>query len=101
MKIQGKRIPVRMTMGALLSFKEKTGKDVSELTSLDTTGMLVLILCCIESVCRADGIELEGVDMTHLADYITSEEMSAMAKDLLSADGEGNASRPAKRVKRT
>lgn len=47
-------------------------------------------------MCAGLTIELEGVDMTHLADYITAEEMSAMAKDLLSADGEGNASRPAK-----
>ena len=49
--------------------------------------MLTLVLCCIESVCRADGIEVPGIDMTHLADYINAEDMSSLAKDLMKDTG--------------
>lgn len=94
-KIKGQTIPVRMTMGALLAYKEKTGQDVSEMNQKDTTAMLELLLCCIESVCRADGIQIEGVDMAHLADYIEVADMAALSQALLSPE-EGNAKRPAK-----
>ena len=71
-KINGTQYPCRLTMGALLAFKRQTGQDISSFKEeVDIEKMLILLGCCIESACRADGLALpEGFCPDTLADHI-------------------------------
>lgn len=77
-KINGQDYPCRLTMGALLAYKRKTGHDFgTEADASDTSNManienlLLLLGCCLESACRADGKKLpEGFKAENLGDYI-------------------------------
>ncbi len=51
-KIAGKDYPCRMTMGAMLRFKEKTGREVTEMNNNGLSDMITLLWCCVDSACR-------------------------------------------------
>ena len=67
-KVKGKELPCRVTMGALLRFKHLTGMEVSELKDSDVEGVLMFVYCCVASACNADGVEL-GMDAETFADW--------------------------------
>lgn len=61
--VDGRELPCRLTMGAMLRYKRETGQDVSELNGKDLAAIGALIWCCVKSACAADGIEMElGMD---------------------------------------
>lgn len=72
--IDGKKYPCRPTMGAMLDFKEETGKEVTEIDG-GITDMFTYLYCCIKSACRRDGIEF-GLSRTEFADSITPDDMA-------------------------
>lgn len=56
--LYGKTYPMRITMGAMLRFKNMTGKDVSEIG--DRVDLLITFMyCCCVSACNADHVPLE------------------------------------------
>ena len=78
--IYGKKLPMRITMGAMLRFKRMTGKDVEEISN-DVTLMVTFMYCCVASACNADGVEF-GMDLDKFADGIPVEEMNGFAEAL-------------------
>lgn len=57
----GRRWPCRLTLGAMRRYKRETGEDVSRMK--DTSDMGVLVWCCCQSACSADGIAMDvGLD---------------------------------------
>ncbi len=88
-EVGGKSYPCRLTMGAMLLFKQQTGKDVRQLTDGDLEGMLVLMWCCMKSACRADGIAMD-IDFDHFCDLIGPADMAKwnIATSTASEDGE-------------
>ena len=60
----GKRWPLRLTLGALRRFKAETGREVSD--AKGASDMAVLIWCCVKSTCNADGIEMDMDEETFL-----------------------------------
>lgn len=52
---QGRELPCRMTMGAMVRFKKETGRDVSAIENGDIADLVLLLWCCIKSACNADG----------------------------------------------
>lgn len=82
--IQGRELPVRVTMGALLRFKRATGKEVQEIDG-GTEETLTFMHCCLASACKADGIPFE-MDVQELADRLSPDEVSRFAASL--NDGE-------------
>lgn len=73
--INGTYYPCRLTMGALLAYKRQTGQDIGELEASNIENVLILLGCCLESTCRADGKQLpEGFTADKLADYINLED---------------------------
>lgn len=57
--ISGKEYPCRLTMGAMVRFKNESGKDVSQLTQNDISELILFLYCCAQSACAADGIPFE------------------------------------------
>jgi len=68
-EIDGKTYPCRVTMGALLRFKNETGKDVSELSETDVADLLTLLWCCTASACAADHVSF-GMGLMDFADAL-------------------------------
>lgn len=64
--VNGQNYPCRMTMGAMLRFKQETGRDVSQ-TDSSTSDLITLLWCCIVSACAADRVEF-GHSLQEFAD---------------------------------
>lgn len=79
--INGKRYPVRQTMGALLRFKKETGRDVSEIKPDDVSDMCTLLWCCIVSACKHDGVGFD-LSLMDFADGMAIEDVVAAAAAL-------------------
>ena len=62
--------PARLTMGAMIGFKRRTGKDASQIKLDDIEETLTLMWCCIASACRADGKAFE-LSFEEFCDVIT------------------------------
>ncbi len=74
LEVGGRELPCRLTMGAMLRYKQQTGEEVSQLTDGDLEKMLWLMWCCIESACHADGVDLDmGFDL--FCDSLTPADM--------------------------
>ena len=69
--IDGKKYPCRMTMGAMLEFSLRTGKEVMEIQGTDITSVIVLLYCCLLSSCRADGVDLPFDNEMAMADRMS------------------------------
>ena len=77
--INGKAYPCRQTMGAMLRFKQETGKEI---TATDgglsdmCTYLWCCVWCCVASACRVDGIPFD-MPLLDFADSISPEDMKA------------------------
>lgn len=78
--INGKAYPCRQTMGAMLRFKQETGKEVTEIGD-SLSELCTFLWCCVVSACKADGIEF-GMSLMDFADSISTDDMSAWASTL-------------------
>ena len=73
--IDGKAYPCRQTMGAMLRFKQETGKEVTEIDG-GLSDMCTFLWCCIASACKADGVDFD-MSLMEFADSLTPEQMEA------------------------
>ncbi len=73
--INGKAYPCRQTMGAMLRFKQETGKEVTEIDG-GLSDMCTFLWCCIASACKADGVDFD-MSLMEFADSLTPEQMEA------------------------
>ena len=71
--INGVAYPCRQTMGAMLRFKQETGKEVTEIDAGSLTDLCTFLWCCIVSACKADGVAFD-MPLMDFADSITPEE---------------------------
>ena len=76
-KYEGRELPARSTMGALVMFKDMAGFDISQGSKdLDVITFVMLLYCCIKSACRADGIEFSAT-FEEFCDRVTPEDITA------------------------
>ncbi|MBO6248461.1 MAG: hypothetical protein J6N54_06585 [Bacteroidales bacterium] len=78
---KGRELPCRMTMGAMVRFKNLTGRDVSALSSGDIADLIVLLWCCVKSACNADGIPFEE-PFEFFADSLEADSLSEFVSAL-------------------
>ncbi len=84
--IKDQKYPARVTMGALLRFKRETGKDISELKD-DVTDVLVFVYCCVQSACKADGVDFT-MTLEEFCDNMPLEDISNVFGDILDSGAE-------------
>lgn len=72
--IDGKAYPCRQTMGAMLRFKNETGKEVTEITN-SLSDMCAYLFCCTASACKKDGVKFD-MSLMDFADSITPEDLN-------------------------
>lgn len=71
-KVGGRMLPCRVTMGALKRFKALTGQDVSRMQTDDVESLVLFVWCCVASACRADGVEF-GIEADEFADHLEAQ----------------------------
>lgn len=75
LNFEGKKYPYIETMGAMLSFKNETGMDASDITPEDTENNLKYIYHVVKAQCRRNKEEFnysfeEFADHLEFGDYI-------------------------------
>ena len=55
--VDGKEYPCRPTMGAMLRFKQETGREVTQIEPGDLSGLVTYLWCCIRSSCKREGTD--------------------------------------------
>ena len=78
--INGKEYPCRTTMGAMLRFRNETGRDASAMRDGDTADLITFLHCCVASACNADGVEF-NLSLTDFADRLDPETVADFYKD--------------------
>ncbi len=74
---EGRKLPTRSTMGALVIFKDLAGFDISKGSKdIDSVTLAMLLYCCIKSACRVDGIEFSAT-FEEFCDRVTPEDITA------------------------
>jgi len=73
-KIDGKRYPAYHTMGAILRFKQETGKEVSEIDANAVSEQVICCWCCVRSACRREGVEF-NYSLEDFADRMSFEDV--------------------------
>ena len=76
--INGKELPCRPTMGAMLRFKKETGKEVTEIENGSLSDMCAYLYCCVASACAADKVPF-SMSLMDFADSLSPEDMTAWA----------------------
>jgi hypothetical protein len=80
--IDGKEYPIKMTMGALLRFKQDTGKEITD-KNLTLSDNINLVYCSLVSACAHDKV---GFDMSlmEFADCISMNDVNSVIEALFS-----------------
>lgn len=72
--INGEKYPCRPTMGAILRFKQETGKEVSEITGI--SDWIIYLYCCIASATKSDTGKDFPLPLMDFADSVPQELIS-------------------------
>lgn len=79
--------PIRLTMGAIVRFKQETGKELAEAEG--TADNATLIWCCIKSACNREKKEF-GYSLMDFVDNIDADEIDGITSVLFSLFGAEN-----------
>ena len=75
----GVAYPCRQTMGAMLRFKQETGKEVTEIDPGSFSDLCTYLWCCVKSASKADGLDF-NLSLMDFADNVTPEEATEWAE---------------------
>lgn len=84
-RINGISYPARMTMGAMMEFRQLTGKEVTEMQGADLSLAVTLLYCCIHSAARADGISVPFASPVEMADFMDADDFASWQNDQFTA----------------
>ena len=79
--INGKSFPCRLTMGAMLRFKQEYGKEATEIEDGNVSEMCALLWLSVKSSCSADGIEFD-LSLINFADRLSRDDLTTWAAAL-------------------
>lgn len=85
-KINGEAYPCRPTMGAMLRFKEQTGKEITDLDTNSFTELCTYLWCCIKSACARERKQFD-LSLLDFADSIDPDDMNAWAAAMQDENG--------------
>lgn len=89
-KINGEAYPCRPTMGAMLRFKEQTGKEITDLDTTSFTELCTYLWCCIKSACAREQKQFD-LSLLDFADSIDPDDMNAWAASMQDENGKDTA----------
>ncbi len=80
-KVGDKEFPCRVTMGAMVRFKNESGKDVSKLEKANISELVLFVYCCVKSACNADKVEFD-YDFQSFADLMEPDAANSFYEDM-------------------
>lgn len=81
-KINGETYPCRPTMGAMLRFKQETGKEITEIDPSSFTDLCTYLWCCVASAAKREGKPF-NMSVMDFADNILPEDMTDWGKSIM------------------
>lgn len=73
-EINGERFACMPTMGAMMRFKEETGKEVTEIKTDSVTELCTYLWCCVKAGAKREGKKF-NLSLMDFADALTPEEL--------------------------
>ena len=73
--INGTAYPCSPTMGAMLRFKQETGREITEIDPTSFTDLCTYLWCCVASAAKREGIPFD-LSLMEFADSLTPEDMT-------------------------
>lgn len=96
--INGKAYPCRPSMGAMLRFKNETGREVTDIDN-GFSDLCTYLWCCVVSACSKDNINFD-MSLMDFADSIDPEDMNAWSQaiQLEESESDGKKTKGQKKV---
>lgn len=88
--INGTAYPCSPSMGAMLRFKQETGKEITEIDPKSFTELCTYLWCCTASGAKREGKQFD-MTLMDFADSLTPEDMAGWNKAIMEDAGEGDA----------
>ena len=85
--VNGTAYPCSPTMGAMLRFRQETGKEITEIDGSSFTDLCTYLWCCVVSASKREGKEF-NMSLLDFADSLSPEEM-AQWNAAISSDSPG------------
>lgn len=90
--VNGVAYPCRPTMGAMLRFKEQTGREITEINPGSFSDLCTYLWCCVVSASKREGKHFD-LSLMDFADSIDPEDMNewnkAVTEENKPTDGDG------------
>ena len=87
--LDGKEYPCRPTMGAMLRFRQETGREVTQIETGDLSGLVTYLWCCARSSCKREGVDFP-LSLMDFADAIDPQDVALWTASLQEEDaGDG------------
>lgn len=73
--INGEAYPCSPTMGAMLRFKQETGREITEIDPTSFADLCTYLWCCVSSAAKRENKDF-NLSLMEFADNITPEDMT-------------------------
>ena len=73
--INGTAYPCSPTMGAMLRFKEQTGREITQIDPSSLSDLCTYLWCCVKAGAKREGKEFD-LSLMDFADSLTPEDMA-------------------------
>ncbi len=95
-KIKNTKYPCRITLRAMLKFKQLTGRDWGQIEGNGITDMITFLWCCVWAACATDGVEF-NYDLDQFSGFLDGSVFSDWMKYLSDANDGENSNKQSKK----
>lgn len=88
--VDGKEYPCYPTMGAMLRFKQQTGREITEMDPASFSDLCTYLHCCVASASRREGKEFD-MSLMDFADALTPDQMTQWQRSAFSTQEDAEA----------
>ena len=96
--INGTAYPCSPTMGAMLRFKQETGREITEIDPTSFTDLCTYLWCCVASAAKREGKAFD-LSLMEFADSLTPEDMAEW-NTAITADAEASDDAPGEKKRK-
>lgn len=82
--VNGTAYPCSPTMGAMLRFKQETGREITEIDPNSFTDLCTYLWCCVVSATKREGKQFD-MSLIDFADGITPDDMAEWQQGIVKA----------------
>lgn len=86
--INGEAYPCSPTMGAMLRFKQETGREITEIDPKSFTDLCTYLWCCVVSASKREGKAFD-LSLIDFADSISPDDMNRWSEAVANERQEG------------